>query len=63
MKKGEAFNDRNIRIIRPANGLAPKYYSALVARICGRDIAAGTPLSWEFVEGGAPAADSAVRRL
>jgi N-acetylneuraminate synthase len=61
MKKGERFSDQSIRIIRPANGLAPKYYGALVGRICARDIAAGTPLSWEFVEGGAPAADKPER--
>jgi N-acetylneuraminate synthase len=61
VKRGEAFTDRNIRVIRPADGLAPKYYRALVGRICARDIAAGTPLSWEFVKGGAPAADKPVR--
>ena len=62
MKEGERFSDQNIRIIRPANGLTPKYHRALVGRICARDIAAGTPLSWEFVEGGAPAADKPARR-
>jgi pseudaminic acid synthase len=61
VKKGEAFTDRNIRIIRPANGLAPKYYGALVGRTCARDIAAGAPLSWEFVEDGAPDADKPAR--
>jgi N-acetylneuraminate synthase len=62
VKKGEAFTDRNIRIIRPANGLAPKHYRALVGRACTRDIAAETPLSWELVEGGAPAADKPARK-
>ena len=62
MKKGERFSEQNIRIIRPANGLAPKYYGALVGRTCARDIVAGAPLSWEFVEGGAPAADKPAPR-
>jgi pseudaminic acid synthase len=62
MEKGERFSEENIRVIRPANGLAPKYYGALVGRICARDITAGTPLSWEFVEGGAPVADKPTRR-
>ena len=61
VKKGEVFTDRNIRIIRPANGLAPKYFGAVVGRTCARDIAAGAPLSWEFIEGGAPAADKPAR--
>jgi N-acetylneuraminate synthase len=62
MQKGERFNEQNIRIIRPANGLAPKYYGVVVGRICARDIAAGAPLSWEFIEGGAPAANKTARR-
>jgi N-acetylneuraminate synthase len=62
VKEGETFTDRNIRIIRPANGLAPKYLRALVGRTCAREIPAGTPLSWEFVAGGAPAVDEPTRR-
>jgi len=58
MTKGERFTDHNIRVIRPANGLAPKYYDSLVGRACARDIAAGVPLEWEFVENGAPHNDS-----
>jgi pseudaminic acid synthase len=57
MKKGERFAERNIRVIRPANGLAPKYYDALVGRLCACDIAAGVPLAWELVEGGKPSSD------
>ena len=58
MKKGERFADHNIRIIRPANGLAPKYYASLVGRACASDIAAGVPLAWELVESGIRSCES-----
>jgi pseudaminic acid synthase len=61
MKKGDKFTNQNMRIIRPANGLAPRYYDALIGKTCARDIAAGVPLSWEFIEDGANAADKPTR--
>jgi len=61
MKKGDTFTDQNLRIIRPANGLAPRYYDSLIGKTCVRDIAAGVPMSWELVAGGANAADKPTR--
>lgn len=54
MRRGEGFSAHNIRIVRPAGGLPPKHYQALIGRRCARDIPAQTPLSWEAVEGSAP---------
>jgi N-acetylneuraminate synthase len=49
IKAGEAFTPENIRVIRPGDGLQPKYYEKIIGKISGRDIKAGTPLSWEIL--------------
>jgi pseudaminic acid synthase len=49
IKEGEKFTEKNIRIIRPANGLAPKHYKSLIGKTCARDIEAESPLSWDLV--------------
>lgn len=52
IKKGEAFTSENIRSVRPSGGLHTRYYDELIGgRHASRDIAFGTPLSWEDVEG------------
>jgi N-acetylneuraminate synthase len=50
IRRGEAFTRDNIRIIRPANGLPPKYYDRLIGSQCLEDLPSGTPLSQEFVK-------------
>lgn len=45
IKKGEVFTKENIRIIRPAYGLKPKYYNEVLGKTALCDITAGTPLS------------------
>jgi N-acetylneuraminate synthase len=52
MKRGDRFSEQNLRIIRPADGLAPKYYGSLLGKTCASAIAAGVPLSWDLVEAG-----------
>ena len=50
IKKGEKFSTDNLRIIRPANGLAPKYWDDVIGKIAKTELKAGTPLttgSWE----------------
>jgi N-acetylneuraminate synthase len=49
IKRGERFTGQNLRIIRPANGLAPKHYNSLIGKICACDIEAVAPMSWAFV--------------
>lgn len=44
---GEAFTADNIRVIRPGDGLPPKYYDLLLQRRAAKAIAKGTPLRWE----------------
>ena len=47
---GEAFSADNLRIIRPALGLAPKHWETIQGKKAKAAIAAGTPLSWDVVE-------------
>ena len=49
IKKGEIFTTKNIRSIRPGNGLAPKYMSDLIGKKAKNDIERGTPLSWDII--------------
>jgi N-acetylneuraminate synthase len=51
IKVGEEFSRENVRSIRPGHGLAPKYLSNILGRKAIRDIARGSPLSWDMVEG------------
>ena len=50
IKKGEALTEKNIRSIRPANGLAPKHYRAVLGQRAKTDIDFGTPLSFDLIE-------------
>jgi N-acetylneuraminate synthase len=44
IKEGEVFTDKNIRSIRPANGLPPKELPRLIGKHAVQAIARGTPL-------------------
>lgn len=50
MKKGQTFTEKNIRVIRPSSGLAPKHYSEVIGKKSAVDIDAETPMSWTMVE-------------
>jgi sialic acid synthase SpsE len=47
---GEALSADNLKIIRPALGLAPKHWENVQGKKAKVAIAAGTPLSWDVVE-------------
>ncbi len=49
VQAGEAFTTANLRVIRPGDGLPPKYFERLLQQKARQDIPKGTPLSWEFV--------------
>lgn len=51
VKAGELLTERNVRVIRPGNGLAPKFYDTILGRRAARDVKRGTPLTWELVGG------------
>ena len=47
---GEPLTERNVRSIRPADGLHTREYDAVLGRRAARDIERGTPLSWDLIE-------------
>lgn len=49
MKAGDVFTPGNIRVIRPAFGLAPKHYKNILGKSAKKDIERGTRLSWELI--------------
>lgn len=49
IKAGEPLNGENLRVIRPGDGLEPKYFDKLLGKTAKQKISAGTPLSWELV--------------
>jgi len=49
VRKGERFTDRNVRIVRPGNGLAPKHFAAILGRRAAYDIDGETPLASDML--------------
>jgi len=51
IKAGEKFTEDNIRVIRPGNGMQPKYYSDVLNKKVSKDIKMGMPIMVDDVEG------------
>jgi len=49
VKAGEIFTENNVRSIRPAHGLHPRYLPAVLGKSATRDIERGTPMSWDLI--------------
>ncbi len=49
VKEGDELTPKNIRVIRPGNGLSPKYYDILLGKNISHNVKKGTPMSWEYV--------------
>jgi pseudaminic acid synthase len=49
VKVGEKFTKRNVRAIRPGDGLATKFYDVIIGKNASKDIKKGTPLSWDNI--------------
>ncbi|MCR4324839.1 MAG: pseudaminic acid synthase [Candidatus Curtissbacteria bacterium] len=50
IKKGEKFSSRNIKTVRPSNGLPPREWDDIIGSRALYDIELGTPLSWDLIE-------------
>lgn len=50
IKKGEVFTNKNIRSVRPANGLHPKYLEEILNNHATKDIEKGEPLNWDMIQ-------------
>ena len=49
IKAGEIFTCENLRVIRPGDGMEPKYFEQILGRKARIDIERGTPLTWELL--------------
>lgn len=47
--RGDRFTADNVRAIRPGFGLPPKYLELILGKTASRDLAKGTPLSWDIL--------------
>ncbi|HLD28266.1 MAG TPA: SAF domain-containing protein, partial [Patescibacteria group bacterium] len=47
---GEKFTTKNVRSIRPGQGLAPKHYHEVIDRQAAINIDRGTPLEWNLIK-------------
>lgn len=50
MKAGDVFAEKNIRSIRPGNGLQPKYIDTVLGKNSSQEIKKGTPLHWKHIK-------------
>lgn len=48
MSAGEKVTEKDIRRIRPGNGLPPKYFDTLIGKQLKVDVSRGTPAAWEL---------------
>jgi pseudaminic acid synthase len=46
---GEIFSEKNLKIIRPGDGLAPKYWDLIIGHKCSKAIKKGTPITFELI--------------
>lgn len=44
---GETFTPENVRVVRPGDGLPPRYYHLVLGKTARHALSAGTPLTWE----------------
>jgi pseudaminic acid synthase len=49
MKAGDVFTVRNLRVIRPGDGLHPRFYEQILGMRVARDVPKGTPVAWEML--------------
>ncbi|MBI4087895.1 pseudaminic acid synthase [Candidatus Kaiserbacteria bacterium] len=49
IRKGECFTEKNVRSIRPGNGLPPKEYRRILGKRAAKDIKRATPLKRSFI--------------
>lgn len=50
VKAGEIISDENIKSVRPANGLHPKYYEDVIGKKWAVDVKMGEPLDWNMIQ-------------
>jgi pseudaminic acid synthase len=49
IKAGDLFTEKNIRVIRPGDGLKPRYFELIVGKTARKEIKRGTPITWDII--------------
>jgi len=49
IKYGCEFTSENLRVVRPGNGLHPRYYEQFIGRRVTRDVKKGEPVIWDMI--------------
>ncbi|MEW9797582.1 pseudaminic acid synthase [Alteromonas sp. CYL-A6] len=49
VRAGETFSEQNLKIVRPAFGLAPMYWDDVIGKTAAVDLEKGTALGWEHI--------------
>lgn len=49
MEAGETFTAQNLRVVRPGNGMHPRYYEHVLGKRVRRAVKRGTPLDWDLL--------------
>jgi len=49
MNEGDIFTRENVRVIRPGDGLAPKYYDQVLGKSTSKKLNSGTPLNQDLI--------------
>jgi pseudaminic acid synthase len=49
IKAGEILTEKNVRSIRPGNGMQPKYLPLVIGKRAKKDLEKGTPLDWNLI--------------
>lgn len=49
LNKGDILTEKNLRIIRPGLGLAPKYQSLIMGQRVNKALKKGTPMKWDYI--------------
>jgi len=47
IEKGDVFSEKNIKRIRPSEGLEPKYYELIIGKMASKRIYKGTSINWD----------------
>ena len=50
VEEGTVLDEKNLRVVRPSNGLHPRYYKELLGKKVTRKLTKGTPFEWNMIE-------------
>ncbi len=49
IRAGDELSESNLKIVRPAFGLAPRHWNEVLGKVASKDLPKGTALSWEHL--------------